>query len=340
VGWSGSRQACVGTDSVFGIFRAMDNGRLSLSSLRLLYCASLLVLSSWVTAQTQGVGLVVLGNVQDGGYPHIGCERPDCRNLFLRPATSHHVVSLGIVERNRRQQFLFEATPDLTKQAFLLSQETGGHKGMPDGIFLTHAHLGHYSGLGFLGREAMGARGVPVYAMPRLLDFFQTNGPWSQLVGLGNIQLKALEASRTVDLGPELSVTPFLVPHRDEFSETVGYHIQGPNKSVLFIPDIDKWSEWDRDINAAIDSVDFAFLDGTFFDAEELGGHRDMSEIPHPFVLESLAKFATLSSENRNKVHFIHLNHTNALLDPNSPAVQRVKDAGHHVARQGDRFEL
>ena len=292
------------------------------------------------TVQADGVGLVVLGNVQDGGYPHIGCNRPDCRNLFLRPSTPHQVVSLGIVDRALGRQFLFEATPDLTRQAFLLSQETGAHVGMPDGIFLTHAHLGHYSGLGFLGREAMGANSVPVHAMPRLRGFLETNGPWQQLVTLNNIQLEGLQARRTKVLGPNLHVTPFLVPHRDEFSETVGYHIQGPNKSALFIPDIDKWSVWNQDINAAIDSVDFAFLDGTFYDAEELGGHRDMSEIPHPFVLESLSKFASLSAENRDKVYFIHLNHTNALLDPNSKATQSVQDAGHHVARQGDRFDL
>ena len=292
------------------------------------------------TAPADGVGLVVLGNVQDGGYPHIGCDRPDCRNLFLRPATPHHVVSLGVVDRAIGRQFLFEATPDLTRQAFLLSQETGAHVGMPDGIFLTHAHLGHYSGLGFLGREAMGANSVPVHAMPRLREFLETNGPWQQLVSLNNIKLEGLQARRTEVLGPNLHVTPFLVPHRDEFSETVGYHIQGPKKSALFIPDIDKWSVWNQDVNAAIDSVDFAFLDGTFYDAEELGGHRDMAEIPHPFVSESLSKFASLSAENRDKVYFIHLNHTNALLDPNSKATQSVKDAGHHVARQGDRFEL
>ena len=155
----------------------MDIGTSILRALRRMCCASLLMGPSWLTAQTDGVGLVVLGNVQDGGYPHIGCERPDCRNLFLRPATPHHVVSLGVVDRDMGRQFLFEATPDLTRQAFLLSQEAGGHDGMPDGIFLTHAHLGHYSGLGFLGREAMGAKDVPVFAMPRLRDFFGNQWP-------------------------------------------------------------------------------------------------------------------------------------------------------------------
>ena len=40
--------------------------------------------------------LHVLGTLQDGGAPHMGCDRPCCRNLFLRPATDRKVVSLGI----------------------------------------------------------------------------------------------------------------------------------------------------------------------------------------------------------------------------------------------------
>ena len=290
-------------------------------------------------AQDGGVTLTVLGNVQDGGYPHIGCSRADCRNLFLRPASDHHVVSLGIVDSEFGEQFLFEATPDLPRQAFLLGEMDGASGGMPDGIFLTHAHWGHYAGLGSLGRESLGADHVPVYAMPRMSEFLRENGPWSQLVDLGNIELHSLEADRSAAVGTQLQVTPILVPHRDEFSETVGYRIQGPNRSALFIPDIDKWSKWEKSLESEVSAVDLAFLDGTFFDGAELG-HRNMAEIPHPFIVESLGLMSSWPAEERDKVHFIHLNHTNRLLDPNSPATQRVLDAGCHVARFGDRHGL
>ena len=285
------------------------------------------------------VTLVVLGNVQDGGYPHIGCMREDCRNLFLRPASGHHVVALGLVDPESGEQFLFEATPDLPRQTFLLTEEVGAHGGMPDGIFLTHAHWGHYAGLGSLGRESLGADGVPVYAMPQMSEFLRTNGPWSQLVDLHNIDIRPLEENRTVQAGQRLAVTPIRVPHRDEFSETVGYRIYGPNRTALFIPDIDKWSTWERSLEAEVAAVDIAFLDGTFFDGAELG-HRDMAEIPHPFIVESLALMATWPAAERNKVHFIHLNHTNRVLDPASDATQCVLDAGCHVARFGDRHGL
>ena len=288
---------------------------------------------------TDEVTLVVLGNSQDGGYPHIGCTREDCRNLFLRPASSHYVVALGLVDSESGEQFLFEATPDLPRQTFQLAEEAGAHGGMPDGIFLTHAHWGHYAGLGSLGRESLGADGVPVYAMPQMAEFLRTNGPWSQLVDLNNIDIQILEVDRRVQAGQQVAVTPIRVPHRDEFSETVGYRIQGPNRTALFIPDIDKWSKWERSLEAEVAAVDIAFLDGTFFDGAELG-HRDMSEIPHPFIVESLALMAAWPQAERDKVHFIHLNHTNRLLDPSSDATQRVLDAGCHVARFGDRHGL
>lgn len=289
--------------------------------------------------QEGGVILTVLGNVQDGGYPHIGCTREDCRNLFLRPAGQHQVVCLGVVDAPGGRQFLFEATPDVARQAHQLTQVEGAHPGMPDGIFLTHAHWGHYSGLGLLGREAMGAKGVPVHVMPRFRAFLEDNGPWSQLVGLGNIDLQTMTEGESVEASSRLWVTPFRVPHRDEFSETVGFRIDGPQRSALFIPDIDKWDKWDRSLADAVAGVDFAFLDGTFHDGEELG-HRDMAEVPHPFIVESLALMADWPDTERNKVHFIHLNHTNRLLDPTSPESAAVEAAGCHVARQGARFQL
>ncbi len=315
----------------------MKRGALSI----LVACGTLL-LASFSVAEgpaSSGVSLTVLGNVQDGGYPHIGCERPDCRNLFLRPAGQHQVVCLGVVDAAAGKQFLFEATPDAARQAFQLAGLPGAHDGMPDGIFVTHAHWGHYTGLGLLGREAKGAKGVAVYAMPKLKGFLEQNGPWSQLVELGNIALHALSADNVVQPSPQLRVTPLRVPHRDEFSETVGFRLEGPERSALFIPDIDKWSRWERSLADEVARVDLAFLDGTFHDGGELG-HRDMAEVPHPFIVESLALMEGWADAERDKVHFIHLNHTNRLLDPTSEQSLAVEAAGCHVARFGDRFQL
>jgi len=295
--------------------------------------------SGMLQAQPQeSLELVVLGNVQDGGSPHIGCGRPCCRNLFLRPRSERRVVSLGLISRVRNETILFEATPDLPSQWETLGSRSGVPE--PSYIFLTHAHMGHYSGLMHLGREALGAKGVGVAAMPRMASFLAQNGPWSQLVELENIELHVLndDVPMPVFQG-EATITPLRVPHRDEFSETVGYRIQGPKKSALFIPDIDKWTVWKRSLVEELARVDLAFVDATFFDAAEVN-HRDMAEIPHPFVVETMAMLDGLPETEREKIHFIHMNHTNPLLDPESEASLEVEAKGYYVAREGMTFEL
>ena len=192
--------------------------------------------------------------------------------------------------------------------------------------------MGHYTGLLHLGREALGGDRVPVYSMPRMETFLSTNGPWSQLVALENIKIKSMYADSSVTLSRKLKVTPFLVPHRDEYSETVGYRIEGPEKTALFIPDIDKWSKWDRNIIEYIKEVDIALLDASFFKNGEL--KRDMNEIPHPFVEESMLLFKNLSDKDKEKIHFIHFNHTNPLLIEGSEAQKIVLKNGFKIADQ------
>ena len=174
--------------------------------------------------------------------------------------------------------------------------------------------------------------------MPKMAEYLAKNGPWSQLVDYGNISLRGLQHNQALDVNG-ITVTPFLVPHRDEFSETVGYLIEGPSKTAVFIPDINKWSVWDTDIAELITQVDYALLDATFFDDGELPG-RDMSKVPHPLVTETMQRLGALSTEQRNKVWFIHMNHTNPLLDADSQASKRVRAAGFNITSEGIRLEL
>ncbi len=287
-----------------------------------------------------GIQLVVLGTVQDGGAPHIGCTKACCEKLWKNPDERLKVVSLGIIDHDEDQVYIMEATPDFSSQLANLNELADRPMSqMPDGIFITHAHIGHYTGLMFLGREAKGAKNVPVYAMPKLNEFFRTNGPWNQLVELKNIDLKSFDNEGSAQLSDKLKVVPFSVPHRDEYSETVGFTIEGGQKKVLFIPDIDKWSKWDEDIIAKVKEVDIAFLDATFYDAKEIN-NRDISEIPHPFVIESMQLFEDLEKSEKEKIHFIHLNHTNPLLDEGSTAYKTVNDKGFNVAKYGAMIDI
>ncbi len=285
-----------------------------------------------LTTIVSETSLVVLGTIQDAGSPHIACKKACCENLFEKSNPLRKVVSLGIIDPQNNKSFLFEATPDITSQVKKLKQFSNSEDELPDGIFLSHAHIGHYTGLMYLGKEAINANQVPVYAMPRMKKFLENNGPWSQLVSTNNIALQEIENQKEIELTSNIKAIPFTVPHRDEFSETVGFKIIGPKKSVLFIPDIDKWGKWETDISEVISQVDYAFVDATFFDGEEINS-RDISEIPHPFIIESMELFKRLPSEEKQKIYFIHFNHTNPVINNQSSAYQQVIDNGFNVAQ-------
>jgi pyrroloquinoline quinone biosynthesis protein B len=172
--------------------------------------------------------------------------------------------------------------------------------------------------------------------------FLENNGPWSLLIEAGHIEIMPIANGQAIRLNERLTITPILVPHRDEFSETVGFRIEGPQRSVLFFPDIDKWTAWDTlggSIEAEIARVDVAYIDGTFFANGEIPG-RDMSDIPHPFIEESMERFASLPTTEQNKIRFIHFNHTNPVLRPDTEAVRQVQTAGFSIAEQSERVNL
>ena len=278
--------------------------------------------------------VVVLGIAQDGGAPHAACTKDCCVDRWNNPRLHNMVSSIGIVDPSTDEVWMIDATPDFSMQLNTLTMD---QKRLFKGVFLTHAHIGHYTGLIHLGREVMGAKQVPVYAMPKMETFLTKNGPWSQLVELQNIDIKSLQNENSVKLNKNLSITPFLVPHRDEFSETVGYKIEGPNKSLIFIPDIDKWEKWAESIQEIVKENDFSLLDGTFYDINELPG-RDMSKIPHPFIVESMEVLEDISS--KSEVYFIHLNHTNPALNRYSNATRLIKSNGFNVAQRNQKFHL
>jgi pyrroloquinoline quinone biosynthesis protein B len=285
------------------------------------------------------VELVVLGAGQDAGAPQIG--NADDTGPRLLPS------SLALIDRANGKRYLFDASPAITEQLSMLDAIEPPADGLGvDGVFLTHAHIGHYLGLAYFGREAAGASGVSVYAMPRMAQFLRTNGPWSQLVELGNITLVEMdqgEGVAAIALEPDLVVVALPAPHRDEYSETVGFVIMADGATALYLPDIDAWNEWTATRGPLLEAVLaqslHIFIDATFWDDNELPG-RDMSEIPHPRVTETMDRLQELPPSERAKVHFIHYNHTNPIRDPDSAQSREVVERGYNVARRGDRICL
>lgn len=285
-----------------------------------------------------GQYITVLGVAQDAGFPQIGCEKECCKAFYDGKEPKKLVSSLGLVDLQHHKKYIFDATPDFTKQVHNLKVDHLNTGEVIDGVFLTHAHIGHYTGLMYLGFEALGAMDIPVYAMPKMKTYLETNGPWSQLVSMKNIQFKELQNDSTLVLDTILKVTPFLVPHRDEYSETVGYKIEGQNKSALFIPDINKWELWENDIVEEVKNVDYAFIDATFFKDGEIP--RPMKDIPHPFIVETTKLFENESFDTKSKIYFIHLNHTNPALKATHRLKDSIQNLGFNFAREGAIFPL
>jgi pyrroloquinoline quinone biosynthesis protein B len=286
-----------------------------------------------LAAPTNEVTVHILGVAQDAGFPQISCYKPHCMPGWEDKLKRRTATSIAVVDNKNKKKFVFEATPHLPEQLYHLNQVAPDSSYALSGIFLTHAHIGHYTGLMYFGREAAGSKKIPVYVMPKMKQYLRTNGPWSQLVKLENIVLQDLKNNTPAPVSSLVSVTPMKVPHRDEYSETVGYKVKGPNKTLLFIPDIDKWHKWELDIKEQIKSVDYAFLDATFFDSKELP-NRNMNEVPHPFVVESMALLEGLSAVDKLKVHFIHFNHSNPLLNTQSEQAKSVLKAGFNIANE------
>lgn len=302
----------------------------------LLMAALILIFSLLSKAQKPYV--VVLGIGQDAGVPQMGCDSPFCREAWKNPKLRRMVSSIALVNPATGMRWIFDATPDLPEQFQLLKNVTGDFSNNLSGIFLSHAHIGHYTGLMYLGRESMNSNGVKVFAMPRMKQMLEESAPWSQLVAIKNISLQAIANKEKVKLAESLSVEPFLVPHRDEFSETVGFRIVSGTKSLIFIPDIDKWQKWSESLEAVVKSNDYVLVDGTFYADGEI--NRPIAEVPHPFVSETMELLKNLSAKEKSKVFFIHFNHSNPLVQSDRQKIKELKTKGFNVTFEGQKFEL
>ncbi len=288
----------------------------------------------------------VLGIAQDAGVPHTACYGACCEAARSDPGRAHLVscVALVVPRQDGHDTYLFDATPDLTEQLVMLRDVRRPPSGRTDrrpvsGIFLTHAHLGHYLGLAWLGFESIHARGVPVHATPRMAAFLRDNGPWSQLVSLQNIDLHELSDEVAVPLPGGVRVTAHRVPHRDEFSDTVAFRVAGPSRTILFMPDTEPWDRWSPRFDALLEGVDLLLVDGTFYSGDELPGRR-VSSIGHPLMVDTIERLGPAVRDGTLRVEFIHLNHSNPALDPAGPQRAAVRGAGFDVAAEGRDYPL
>ena len=288
------------------------------------------------TANNSHAYIVVLGIAQDAGYPQINCEKEYCTDAWENSSLQKKPACIAIVDPSTKEQWIIDATPEIKNQLYLLKKISGSNK--ISGILLTHAHIGHYTGLMYLGKEALNTHKTPVLAMPKMKLFIEKNAPWNQLNNLENIKLIELTNHLKIDLSAKVSISPFLVPHRNEFSETVGYNISINNKSIIYIPDIDSWQNLGFSIRDLIKKCDYAFVDGTFYDHNELA--RNIKEIPHPTIKESISLFDSFTKKDKKKIHFIHFNHTNPVISNEKFGRKNVLEQGFNLAYEGQIIRL
>lgn len=277
---------------------------------------------------------VILGEMQDAGLAHIGCRCPRCTSGRVG-----YPACMAVVDTRGRKTavFLLDATPGIKHQLDLLAEYLGPYPGRPyrynppDALFITHAHLGHIGGLPQLGPEAMAVSGLPVYGSAELLSLLKETKLWSPVVS--KLDLRPFTPNQPLTLGPDLTLTPIPVPHRDEWQVgTFAFLLKGPNKTLLYLPDIDDWRQWAA-ARTMFSTVDTAVVDASFYSLEELDGRPPVN---HPLILDTLSFFADWPGE----LILTHFNHTNPILEAGSAAETAVLQAGARLACQGLTFML
>lgn len=278
------------------------------------------------------IEIFLLGIMQDGGLPQAGCRCRHCRQALTGTRPPQWVASLGILDRSGQRWYLVDATPDLPRQVAWMQQQAP--EAVLSGILITHAHMGHYTGLLHLGREAWNTHQMPVWGDRRLCALLRQHAPWSQLVAHGNLTLHPLTPGVPLRLAPDLHVRPIRVPHRNEWSDMLAFRIESAGQALFYCPDADRWEGWDPPLESHLQQVRVALLDGTFYRREEIA-HRALEEIPHPCIREALPRLQPYAS----RILFTHLNHTNPLLHA-GPEREALLRQGFGVARQGQRITL
>jgi pyrroloquinoline quinone biosynthesis protein B len=280
---------------------------------------------------TRSVIARIIGSAQDGGVPQVGCGCERCDHARRNMHEARFPASLAIVTRTGRL-LLFDVTPSLPQQLDLLkSFFPNDRRVLPDAVLLTHAHVGHYGGLIFFGKEVASTKEMPVYCSSKMGQFLGTNKPFSHLVERGEIRILDLHTGETVVVDESLRVTPIEVPHRNEDADTMAFVVES-SKTLFYAPDFDHYSE---EIDRCVRNSNISILDGCFWSREELT-HREFEAIPHPTIIETRERFRGYE----NRIVLTHINHTNPVLNQDGVLRSELEKIGFRVAREGMDIQI
>lgn len=252
----------------------------------------------------------ILGSGQDEGIPRLDCNCPQCKKGIFR-----YGPSVLLMPKNGNRKILIDVPPDIKRMVGL---------NPIDSIFLTHAHIGHYGGLFFLGKEAYNADEKPVYCSEKMKEWLGSgNKAYRHLIERNNIQLIPFKPGEKFELD-SLGCKPIKVNHRNEDADTVSLMFVENGNKFYYMPDLDHWT---KKTEGLVIESDVALIDGTFFSSEEI----DREDVPHPFVKETMERFEGSGTE----IYFTHLNHTNPVADKETKEYKKVIEEGFGVAEDG-----
>lgn len=285
----------------------------------------------------------ILGTAQDAGYPQLGCSCAHCQAARKDKNLKRKASSIAVLDKEVAKTFILDATPAFSKQYDSLNQTAVKYNFSKDhlsGILLTHAHIGHYTGLIYLGKEALNIKNLPIYLSQKMFNFLKENSPWADLFNNRNLNKKIFQFEKEYSLSPNISFQAVEVEHRNEHADTAAFIVKSGSRKFLYLPDFDSWKSFEKRFRKIIKKVDYAFIDGTFFDKKELKElrGRDLTEVPHPTILESMDLLSDLKLENKAKIYFTHFNHTNRILAQKGKKIAEIEKRGFMILNEETEF--
>lgn len=226
-----------------------------------------------------------------------------------------------VSDEGRGVNYLFDVSPDIRHH---IGDE------FIDGIFLSHAHLGHVTGLLYFGKEAANTEEVPVHCSGTVAEFLAETSPYRLLIDRNNIDVREFSAGKAQNV-MGITVTPVNVENKGYVpTDTYGFVIRTQDTTLFYVSDMDEWTE---DAVARVRDADIAIIDGCFWSREEIERYEN---VPHPPIRESMERLEDIDTD----IYFTHMNHTNPVLDPESDERQQVEENGFTVAEDGMEIEL
>lgn len=276
--------------------------------------------------------VLILGSGQDAGVPQISCDCSNCSQTRKNPKLKLLGPSIALLDLEKKYCYLIDASPDIKQQIESIKEilpKVKTQETIPiSGIFLTHAHFGHVSGLWLLGKECIDTQEITVFCTSKMSEFLTNNHPFSHMLTRKNLCLSEMKKNQIYPI-EDFRVTSFQVPHRDEYADTVGYIIE-QNKKLLYLPDLDYWTE---ELIKLVESVDIALIDGSFYSKDELPGRDD---VPHPPIKETI----NLLDPNKTEIYFTHFNHTNLILNEKGNERKEILEKGFKLVFDGLKIKI